>query len=483
MKDRSMPHETLRTMRAESNGYDGYKDYPIYFNKPQMELLAKTEKYGMTPAIINAWSRGRTEELGYLCDKKAWGEWKAVGEYLWSAKKGKYIEFSKASHSAYGLTRDTLFTAQHQAAVEDLICKKNMKPLDAIAEISHISGDEALLIARFLDVGLTNAVLIANRPHQIYQSSQYERIGNAYYAIALDFLIRKQELSLNNAMLELQNLSPSQMKVLVDLYDDGLRGDHIRQAGVVDACKRYADMTVTQSNDLYAAWVNYFKKLFRDGVQHGKTPTEALTNCASQLPKVEVGGYGYGTDYAKTMKFALKYFDRGVRIGDLSLVYAGTEARKAFASLRILARLSVTDAVAELRGLDADEMTFLRKHYRHGVRNKHLIEIKHDTSDIEFLMKTYELTPLKALEIAHDLTPFQMDYVREFAAHGLTLDEAKSLQLNSGIDRDKIDVALFLVQEKSFSLVMAIQHVAEKSGKDLVDLMKVESLKLNSIRL
>ena len=481
MKDRKMPPKTLRVKIHQDFGCEP-KEFPIYFNKPQMDLLAATEKYGMTPAIINTWIPVKTDGPGYLCDEKARNGYWSTGEYLWSDKRGTYIEFKNVSHSsnAYGLMRDTLFTKGHQAAAVDLICNKKIKPLDAITIISHVSGDEALLIARFLDVGLTNAVLIANRDHQIYRATKHESIGDTYYATALDFLIRKQQLSLKEAMHELQYLSPSQMKVLVDLYADGLRGDDIRQVNDADACKKYADM-MDSHGDWYEFTVEYFKKLFRDNVHHGKKPAEALMSCTAQLPKDNQLRYSaYDT---KNKKFALKYFDQGVRESDLSSDFAEPEARKAFASLRFLAKLSVADAVAELRGLDVDKMTFLRKHYRHGVRNKHLVDIGHRANDVEFLMRKFDMTPLQALGAAHALTTHQMGYLHAFAGHGLTIDEAKSLQLNDGINRDRRDVALFLVDEKSYGLVNAIQHVAEKSGHELLDLMKEDSLKMNSIRL
>lgn len=486
MKDRKMPPKTLRTQRVKIKGDAGkddeYSDYPVYFNKPQMDLLTATEKYGMTPAIINTWIPVKTDDCGYLRDEKARDNYWSTGKYLWSEKRGRYIEFKNVSESsrAYGLTRDTLFTKEHQVAAVDLICIKKMKPLDAITAISHVSGDEALLIARFIDVGLTSAVLIANRDHQVYRAAKHESVGDAYYATALDFLIRKQKVSLKEAMHELLDLSPSQMKVLVDLYADGLRGDDIRQVNDADACKKYADMTNYQS-DWHDVTVEYFKKLFHDSVHHDKKPAEALISCTSQLPKDE--SLRYDAYDINNKKFALKYFDRGVRANDLSPEFALPEARKTFAYLRILAKLSVADAVAELRGLDTDKMTFLRKHYRQGVRNKHLIGISHHADNIKFLMKLDALTPLEALAVSREITPQQMGYLLAFAAHGLTIDEAKSLQLNSEINRDRQDVALFLVQEKSYGLVNAILHVAEKSGHELLNLMKEDSFIMNSIRL
>ena len=373
------------------------------------------------------------------------------------------------SDDGIALDRDNLFTDKHRIAVLQLVTLKHLKPVDAIAAISRLSGYEALMIAEFYDVGLTNQMIINERERQ-FSISASNWIPSGYQN-ALKFLVRKHKLTVTNAMAELFALNREQITVLLNFYDFGVRSIDLQPGASKAGCKQYDELatkTVYRRQWFFDVqipyavnpYANYYSRLFHENVKSGMNPHAAIENCLRAILWV-------GSDIDKT-KFLNKHLNDGVRYLDLHNM---SEIKKTFNVLHMRHRLPVKAALAEMSGLSAVKTKFLREHYRDGVRKQHLVEITDDhLLYANVVMRAFKLTAIEAITIVSELDIYQLSCLQEFSLSGLTLEQAKSLKLTCEIRDDKRDVALFLVHEKNYNIVDAINMVASKSSQELVEL-------------
>ena len=139
------------------------------------------------------------------------------------------------------------------------------------------------------------------------------------------FLVH-QHLSVPAALAELKKLSSSQIRVLLDLYRDGLHGFDLRslvQPRIENACAVYDKYKSGHKNlgffhdrdcrNTAKYFINFYRKRMRDG----RSSRDALAIAANELEVIDKNKYVENSGYSRTLRFLRRNHPEGMRACDL----------------------------------------------------------------------------------------------------------------------------------------------------------------------
>ena len=327
-----------------------------------------------------------------------------------------------------------------------------------------------------------------NRNQQQVAKDDEQEIVEDVKRRALTFLVDKRNMHLNEAVAELSNLTAGQTMLLMDFHRDGLRADMIRDANIKELCDVYAQFRTQKSysqtrlfglnvpDSRHRDAIQTFSRLFRGDISKGRSISTALQH-------INILAVFLTFTHATESRFLKRHINLNIRPEEIRTLYSSPEAIKTYYFLRILHHLRIKTALSQLDGLTPRQMIFLRKHYHSGVRNEHLIGYtNHCMDDVEFAMQMFGLSAVDAMAELSELSQHQMAYLRLFATSGLTIADASQLRLSDKFNVDNKGVAAYLVREKDYDLVAAINEVQNKTDEQLVVLM-LDSTRFNSMRM
>ncbi len=122
-------------------------------------------------------------------------------------------------------------TPHHQEVLLYLVDQYDLEPEEAVDEVKGLSSLMAFALSEFYEIGLRGAHLKQWIASSIPENS-FSRNKPAFSAAhkdAIEYLITQQNLTPQNAVLEVSDLTPTQAQALTLLSQHQLRGQHLRQ--------------------------------------------------------------------------------------------------------------------------------------------------------------------------------------------------------------------------------------------------------------
>lgn len=333
---------------------------------------------------------------------------------------------------------------------------------------------EAALLKDFLnDAGLTHDFLIENQNNYCFQ--------DPVFYMALRYFVRKEKLSVLDALSQLKDLRSSEIQILLDLYRDGLRGQHFR---------RYHRVNVHRDMDVFAIYqkanaADYFKAVFRSVIKQNKTPLRAFLAAVNELAVISRLKLTESPAAAKGMRFLIRHINDGVRARDIGQYFISKKTRNMISYLQIFFNLDIKHALAQVDGLSDDEIHFLKKYFYADVRKNHIKNYPHSLHDVEMIIQELRLyrQPLRTLTDLGELDNNQFNCLCDFVKMGLDIDTVKTYQFPNGYNDAVKDLVLTLVHQKGYDLLIALSAIDTKSEQELQDSLQEETLQFTSFRL
>ncbi len=405
-----------------------------FLNKHQVALLNKTREAGMTATMLSLW-------------------------------------VSPPLNSEVPLP----FSAAHGEAVLYFMQTQHYKPSAAIAAVNQLSALEVSLLPLYFPLGLNGDFIIKNRHVYPFHSP--------YFHSLFSRLIHRHHLPLQQALMELERLSSSETVVLLDLYRQGLRGKDLRRANVEEACQLYesARNNTVMADSTARDAAKYFVKVFRAGRRFKHlTPFGSLLEACSELLKIK-GNLQHAdkTDFtsmffvrgSRRINFLLRHVNEGVRADDYPRAFTPVQ-KKIYSILRLYYSLQLTATLAEMKGLSDDKLAFMCKYYSHGLYHRRIDGFPHHAAFLESFMKRLGWTPSQAIDNLAPLSSDKLVYFHYLQPFGLTLEQVNVLKPETRYTDRRKDYAIFLIKEKDFAPILAVQEAIVASDEMILEAMQ-----------
>lgn len=394
-----------------------------YDNKSMQELLAATEKLGMTREHLNLW-HPREE-----------------------------VQFKK--------TPEFRFEDGHKKAVLALMKEKKLSALSAIQEVSRLSAAEARALVDLYDLGVNGQYIRDHRHEHNFTAWGFDRM--------LRKLITVHKLSLVEALSEMKGLCTLERNMLAKYYGNGLRAETLRSLrgdiSISDFSLSYSKKPekIEDLRRLYSYFDgeveeerrSYIAAVIQADLKQNKSWEDILNNAAHEARLIK-DNLGSGSDKRRKISletyppttsqrvhFLNRHIHEGVRAQDVPEAFSDHH-RAMYRILRVVHRLSVQDALKEMAGLNEEQVHLLRKYYKAGVRCHDLAAYPHQAKQTQELLAHFHLLPGKGLQDLASLNAMQFSCLSTFANDGLTLQEAK--QLRGELNQLKKDVVRELIK-------------------------------------
>ncbi len=306
-----------------------------------------------------------------LVDNQAHGM-KQVHLDLWEPYQGKDVEYVPDNEK---------FSDEFRCAITSLIVQKRFSPINAVLEVKDLKASEAASLIKLSDLGINGQFI---REHR----NQYE-LTHPNFKSTLHYLVKSEKLSLQDALQEMNTLDAHERYVLTLFYSKGLRGELLRALRASDNGKQFAELFKTMVRATYGinpATVDYLVAVIKADIAKGMTWQASFEEAAFEA---RVLSNAYTFSHAKNrLNFLNRHVKDGVRANHVPVIY-DDEKQKAYRVLRWVHRLSVMDALVQMKDLDNDRIRLLRKHFKAGVNHEVLIDFRHSYAVTDALMKHF----------------------------------------------------------------------------------------------
>lgn len=378
---------------------------------------------------------------------------------LWEPEPNDFKKFKTQAKDA--------FNSSFEKAIIYLIKEKMLTPIEAVVEVNHLTSAEAYCLDTFYDLGI-NGQFIRDHRHE------YELVNSAN---TLWYLVKDMKLSRDEALREIKGLDAPEKLILRLFYAKGMRADLLRALRVGDDGKEIADLFKTMASyDISREKLNYLVSVIKADIAKGITWKGSFEDAAYEARLLST------QNDKDRMKFLMSHVKDGVRANDVPAIF-NKEKQKAYRVLRWVHRLSVINALAQMKDLDNEQILLLRKHFKAGINHEVIVNYPHSFAVTEGLMKHCHWKPVDAIKNLSTLTVTQARYLHDFAGHGLTLAQAHALKCDD-YSVTKKDVVLSMVEwgsnlHEALEKVMTMSDVqAQEMLSHTVSFPRVVSIKL-----
>lgn len=338
----------------------------------QKELLEKSRAKGMTEDLLRSWSPDPNvyRNITYVTSESNPEEQQAV---------------------------EDIFTRDHASAVEYLMNHQKMTPQQAIDEVSGITQGEA----RFLVIAYKHGVR-----GETLRKIDTEKcpIDSHEFHEAFSYLVNKKDYSAETAILELDNLTPFQVRLLHELYPYGLRAKHIHAVLGGDR-EKFAD--AFDNYGISEKFRKYFRSLFEKSLAGSNDLQQVLAasleKCNRRMEEAHVSIFKI--PYNRAVTFLQR--NQGLFAKDLPEHFSAVH-QQLFNFLKRKG-YDLKEEMTELQQLDAVAAGLLLKYYKDGVRAHHVIALNHHDRDrlepVVSLLVSAGQPPVEAMRLLAEMQP------------------------------------------------------------------------------
>lgn len=383
----------------------------------------------------------------------------------------------------YGMTSETLkswqssytgFCITHAEAVMYLIKQERMSAEAAMREIDNLTENEAALLTHFRRHGLTRNAIMQHRQNYHFDLGHFQE--------TVTYLMTKQKLTFYHAMLQLKGLTAGQIYMLRDCYQYGLRHEHFAQANMSKIYLTYAQLKGNQDNIACRDALLYFQKIFMLSRKHNN-PVAALHEAASELTKIYQNAVKISEDdklrlpgervTSRRIRFLLRSAYGGTRADHYPAVFTSDQS-KTYYSLLIRHALHKSQALEEMKGLEADKLRFLRSYYGHGVNYKRLRQFPHAMNYVTSYMKRTGADAVDALDALAPLSASAIQYLHHLSDSGVTLQHVDSLPADAAYSEVRRNAAEYLIDTVGMNIALALRTAATEPEAELAQMIVTE---------
>lgn len=300
----------------------------------EQELLNQTRSRGMTAEIIKSW----------YPDPSAYKNRTVVAG---SRDSGKHVV-------------ENTFTKDHVAAVLYLMDRNHFSAEAAIQEVSGITAGEARFLVIAFKSGVRGADLRAINTEKC-------TIDSHEFHEAFRYLVAKQKLNRQQALQALDGLTPYQVRMLHELYQYGLRAEHIH-AVLEEDLNKYADAfdSFGSSGIFRSFFTNTFKNALKQNPGVSEALQDTLAKCNQRAEERKV-------TFLKIPHNPTVSFMRNQGLFADALPEKFTSTHEKLFSMLKRDGYSKEDAMAQLRQLDAVGARVMLTYFKDGVRAEHVV--------------------------------------------------------------------------------------------------------------
>lgn len=387
-----------------------------------------------------------------LEEMKSYGM-KQVHLDLWEPYNGKDGE---------AVADDMKFGKDYTTAISDLVRYKKLAPINAVLELKQLKIREANVFLKLFELGMDGQFI---REHR----DQYE-LTHPNFISTLRYLVKTEKLPLHDALRELNTLDAHERYVLTLFYAKGLRGDLLRALRTSENAAQLADLfksLVQATYGISGDTASYLISVIKTDNKKGATWQAAFDEAIFEARMLRnVHSFSHANERLGFLKDHVK---DGVRANNVPVIY-DLEKQKTYRVLRWVHRLSVMNALAQLKDLNSGQAHLLRKHFKAGLNHDVLINYHHSYDVTQDLMKHFHWKPLNAVKNLSALTVPQGLYLHDFAGCGLTVDQAAALKV-ADHSVTKKDVVLAMV-EWGCDFQETLQKVLTMSDEKAQEMLK-----------
>jgi len=453
-------------------------------NQAQIDLLRAAEKHGLSATIIGSWSPYPAEEHNNV---NSWNGYRYNDNWKWKTP-------------LWSGEVDPRFTSQHADTVLFLINKCHIHPKAAIAVVNDISGKEAAILKSFLNDAFITGDYLRSREFIIANRSKFSFESDKFFE-CMTFLVRHKKMSVLQALQEVEGLDEYQLEVLKDLFDDGLRGKHLRSESAKNAggCKAYCEykhpsnyiflgvsVHVTSTNA-----VKYFREVFRHKMKTTNRADDALSAAINEINSLnnanlvdrQMIGSNRPPYQSYGINFLRRHIDDDVTVNEAKPLFSSKKARSDMHYLTFFCGLSHKSALKEIGSLNDNQIKIFRDYYSKGVYSEHVKKFPYSVNEVAFMVKQFNMEPVAAIQQLREMNPNVVAVLRELVDTGLNLDEILSLKFS----HDFNEVRKYLVQDliawNGYNAYQAWGAVGNKTDAELEELMQEQTPQFNSVKL
>lgn len=312
------------------------------------------------------------------------------------------------------------FEQAHADAVTMLIHKHGFSAQQAVDEVSGINANEARFLSEFYDGKLISGATLRSN------DADATCMDNPVFHQMFAFLVKKKHYTYEAALDELADLSPDKVLMLKHLFDEGLRGEHLRR--LIDSNKSHLVFDNYGDHPEYRRYFNkVFAKLHQDESDINTILINAVIQCAFDVETNEMTSF-FGRRYNPKVKFLNTHLHQGIGPNDMPKHFT-PQHHKTYAYLRFKG-FKPRMAILELKHLSAALAKVLRDYYSYGVRAKDLISLSEQSPNcVQHRIKALSTgnSSLGAVKLLQGLNEWQGRLLETFHKKGLTKEDVIAL--------------------------------------------------------